>query len=71
MRFNFQITILSKNIYYTYIIKMSYYERHKEICKIRSMEYYQKHRDEYLEYQREYFKAYYQMNKKKIKQKIK
>ncbi len=46
---------------------MSYYEQHKEICKIRSMEYYHKHRDKYLEYNREYFKTYYQLNKQKIK----
>ncbi len=67
MRFKFQITILLKNIYYTYIIKTSYYELNKEVIKKQSREYYQKHRDKYLKYNIQYLKTYYQLNEQKIK----
>jgi len=38
---------------------MSYYERHKEKCKLKSYEYYHK--------KREYFQTYYEQNKEVIK----
>jgi hypothetical protein len=48
---------------------MSYYEKNKEQCKLKSLNNYYRNRDKYLEYQREYFKTYYQLNKEKIKDK--